>query len=199
MSELQCYNAYEYENNVFLKNKRQGTVMSFTMCPKCDKEWELFSRAVMSIYESSSNITWSKPVPRALLVAIASTSITMKGSMVFCKRETMTCPISFRITTPIPALFSYANRAPSKFTLYVSLSEGCQQVGGRPTSIMVEELGRLNSRNLSFAWDNSWPRGNVDFPSWRLFLWLHITPKKKKKERGCEFQLAQLVMSLMVK
>ena len=173
--------------------------MSFTMCPKCDKEWELFLRAVMSICESPSNITWSKPVSRAnsraLLVAIASTSMAMKGSMVFCKRETMTCPISFRITTTIPALFSYANRAPSKFTLYISLSGGCQQVGGHPTSIMVEELWRLNSRNLSFAWDNSWPRGTVDFPSWRLFLRFHITPKKKKK-RG--FQLTQLVMSFIV-
>ena len=141
------------------------------------------SRAVMSICESPSNITWSKPVSRAnsraLLVAIASTSMAMKGSMVFCKRETMTCPISFRITTTIPALFSYANRAPSKFTLYISLSGGCQQVGGHPTSIMVEELWRLNSRNLSFAWDNSWPRGTVDFPSWRLFLRFHITKKKK--------------------
>lgn len=107
----------------------------------------------MSICESPSNITWSKPVSRAnsraLLAAIASTSMAVKGSVVFCERETMTCPISFRITTPIPALYSYANRAPSKFTLYVSLSGGCQQVGGRPTGIMVEELWRLNSRNLS--------------------------------------------------
>ena len=81
--------------------------------------------------------------------------------------------MSLRITTPGPTQFSELNKAPSKFTLYWALFGGCQQVGGRPTSVIVEELWRAKSHNRSLTWSSNWSRETVAFPSLRLFLPFH--------------------------
>ena len=89
-----------------------------------------FWSILMSTSESPSKITRSKPASKARtkgrLAVISSTSMVVKESRALSLKETITCPASFLITTPKPALCSESNKASSKFTLYRGLFEGCQ-------------------------------------------------------------------------
>lgn len=145
----------------------------------------------MRTCESASRTTRSKPVSKAklkaLLVAIASTSMAVKGSMVLSLRETITWPLWFWRITPNPTHFSYSNNAPSKFTLYSGHSEGCQHVGGHPIGTMLDVLWSANSRNLSLAWCSNWSREMIAFPSLWLFLRFHKAQITMEKRVGSLF------------
>ena len=102
-------------------------------------------------YLSHIPISLDKANSRALFAAIASTSMVVKGRVVFLQERNHT----------IPTLYFDSNRAPLKFTLYRFLFKDCQQVGSHTTGVMVKELWRINSRNLSFVWGSSWLWGTA--------------------------------------
>ena len=163
----------------------------------------MFWRAVTRTCESPSRTTRSKPVSnaklKALLAAIASTSMAVKGSMVLSVRETITWPSWFRRITPNPAHFSDSNNAPSKFNLYSGRSGGCQHVGGRPTGTMLDVLWGANSRILSLAWCSNWSREMTAFPSLWLFLRFHKAQITMEKRAGSLFsEKTQPVRSIKV-
>ena len=131
----------------------------------------------MRIWESLSNTMFLKPVSTAssipLHAANASTSSTVDGRGIRSDSEAITCPCSFLITTPRPAVLSAAKRAPSTFTLYWERPGGCQLVGGRPTGSTRAVLWCWKSPNCSLACCTKWAKVVAFFPILRLFLRVH--------------------------
>ena len=92
-SELQYYNAYEYENNLTLKNERQG--IEYLL--QCGRSWimsESSLSSVMRICESPSKINLSKVVSiadsRPRCATKASTSMAVNGKGIHWDRESIT-------------------------------------------------------------------------------------------------------------
>ena len=66
---------------------------------------------------------------RALIVARASTNVTMLGRWIFSAIEATTNSLSSMITTPILVAFSYLKTTPSKFTLKKYWGVSKSQIG----------------------------------------------------------------------
>ena len=132
---------------------------------------------MIRIWESLSNTMFLNPVSTANSkphwVANGSTSITEEGRGRCSKRETITWPCSFLITTPKPVVLSASKKALSMFTLYRPGPRGCHRASWRPTGATGTILCHEKTSTLSLARCNKWNSGYTFLPVLKLFLQVH--------------------------